>query len=126
MSYWFKVIAVQKNFGMKRLLQNCTNSYKCLLTEKKAELLTSNHVENFQKHLKFFKENGHERVILTKDIKEDGNHRIYTIAIFSDQRSYNKCSLLLKKYAELVEPSKSELPQKMISKVSIVLHDTDS
>jgi len=126
MSYWFKVIAVQKNFGMKRLLQNYTNSYKCLLTEKKAELLTSNHVENFPKHLKFFKENGHERVILTKDIKEDGNHRIYTIAIFSDQRSYNKCSLLLKKYAELVEPSKSELPQKMISKVSIVLHDTDS
>lgn len=126
MSYWFKVIAVQKNFGMKRLLQNYTNSYKCLLTEKKAELLTSNHVENFQKHLKFFKENGHERVILTKDIKEDGNHRIHKIAIFSDQRSYNKCSLLLKKYAELVEPSKSELPQKMISKVSIVLHDTDS
>lgn len=106
-----------------KVIQILTNVF---LTKKEADLLASNHVENFPEHLKLFKENGLERVILTKDIKDDGSHRIYTIAIFSDQRSYNKCLPLLKKYAELVEPSKSELPQKMISKVSIVLHDTDS
>ena len=45
--------------------------------------------------------------------------------IFSDQKSYEKCIPLLKKYAELVEPSKSELPQKMLSSLAAILHDTD-
>ena len=31
----------------------------------------------------------------------------------------------VKKYAELVEPSKSELPQKMLSSLAAILHDTD-
>ena len=106
-----------------KVIQILTNVF---LTEKEAELLTSNHVENFPAHLKLFKENGLERVILAKDLNDDGTHKIYTIAIFSNQKSYKKCLPILKKYAELVEPSKSELPQKMISKVSIILHDTES
>ena len=105
-----------------KVVQILTNVF---LSEQEADLLTSKHTENFPQHLKIFKEHGLERAILAKDLKDDGSHRLYTIAIFSDQKSYEKCIPLLKKYAELVEPSKSELPQKMISSVSKVLHDTD-
>jgi len=105
-----------------KVVQTLTNVF---LSEQESDLLTSNHTENFPQHLKMFKENGLERAIVAKDLKDDGSHRIYTIAIFSDQTSYDKCIPLLKKYAELVEPSKSKLPQKMISSISKVLHDTD-
>ena len=93
-------------------------------TEQEADLLTSNHRDNFPMHLEVFKKHGLERAIVAKDLKDDGSHRIYTIAIFSDQKSFEKCIPLLKKYAELVEPSKSELPQKMLSSLAAILHDT--
>ena len=105
-----------------KVVQILTNVF---LSEQEADLLTSNHTDNFPKHLKVFKEHGLERAIVAKDLKDDGSHRIYTIAIFSDQKSYEKCIPLLKKYAEIVEPSKSELPQKMLSNLAEILHDTD-
>lgn len=46
-----------------KVIQILTNVF---LTEKEADLLASNHVENFPEHLKLFKENGLERVILKK------------------------------------------------------------
>ena len=105
-----------------KVVQILTNIF---LSEQEADLLTSNHTDNFPKHLKVFKEHGLERAIVAKDLKDDGSHRIYTIAIFSDQKSYERCIPLLKKYAKLVEPSKSELPQKMLSSLAAILHDTD-
>ena len=104
-------------------MQILTNVF---LSEQEADLLTSNHTDNFPKHLKIFKEHGLERAVLAKDLKDDGSHRIFAIAIFSDQKSYEKCIPLLKKYAELVEPPKSELPQKMLSSLATILHDFDN
>ena len=106
-----------------KVVQILTNVF---LSEQEADLLISNHTENFPQHLQVFKEHGLERAIVAKDLKDDGGHRIYTIAIFSDQKSYEKCIPLLKKYAELVEPSKSELPQKMLSSLATILHDTEN
>ena len=106
-----------------KVVQILTNVF---LSEQEADLLTSNHTENFPQHLQVFKEHGLERAIVAKDLKDDGGHRIYTIAIFFVFLSYEKCIPLLKKYAELVEPSKSELPQKMLSSLATILHDTDN
>ena len=64
-------------------MQILTNVF---LSEQEADLLTSNHTDNFPKHLKIFKEHVLERAVLAKDLKDDGSHRIFAIAIFSEQK----------------------------------------
>ena len=76
-----------------KVVQILTNVF---LSEQEADLLTSNHTDNFPKHLKVFKEHGLERAIVAKDLKDDGSHRIYTIAIFPNQKSYDNAFHFLK------------------------------
>lgn len=106
-----------------KVIQILTNVF---LSEQEADLLAKNHIDNFPSHLEVFKNNGLERVILAKNMQDDGSHKIFTIGIFTDQASYEKCLPMLKKYASLVEPSQSELPQKVSSSLSQILHDTEN